>query len=130
VLDGRPLSGTTPLTMEVADVQASHVLELRLSGYQRHSQKLSFPPGGSRLRLYINLEPLHGTLHVRTLPSGAQVLINGVVRGRSPVTIEGLPTSEKTVLEVRKPGHRSVSQPVDWEGQTNLFLEITLPRRP
>ncbi len=54
-------------------------------------------------------KPVAGELLITSTPSGAQVMVNGIGRGRSPVRVQSLSAGSYNVRFVL-PGHRSVTQ--------------------
>ena len=127
-LDGQRLGKITPFALPIPRSGPPHVLELELTKYQKYRRKFSLPADEPRLRIYANLRPLYGNLHVRATPAGADVYINGDLQGQSPLAIEDLPTSETITLEVRKAGYKSARQSLEWGGRNYLFTEITLTK--
>lgn len=89
--------GVTPLTTQVT--AGSHVLELRDATNTR-----TLPitvTSGSTVSHYVELSaaaPDSGGLQVRTQPEGAQVSVDGVAAGRSPVTLSDVKPGEHTVV--------------------------------
>lgn len=87
-VDGQP-RGVSPLTLALTP--GSHVVELRGDGEAR-----SIPitiAAGAQASQYVELPraaALVGQLQVRTDPAGAKVIVDGVARGVSPLTVGGL----------------------------------------
>jgi PEGA domain len=89
--------GITPLTVSVAT--GRHILELR-DGLEVRVLPITVA-GGTVLSQYLELQalrPTTGGLQVRTQPAGAQVAVDGVARGRSPITFEDVVAGEHTVV--------------------------------
>jgi hypothetical protein len=87
--------GTTPLTVTLA--AGSHLVELRGSGEPR-TMPVTIA-AGAQTSQYIELPSAAavGSLQVRTEPAGAQVSVDGVPRGKSPVLVENLTPGEHAV---------------------------------
>jgi len=102
-VDGR-LQGRTPLTLSVNP--GRHDLELRLPGYQVYKVTVN-PRPGERVQVFAQLvpEPRQGTLSVVSTPSGAEVYIDGALRGRTPLTLS-LPEGRYGV-ELRLAGYET-----------------------
>jgi PKD repeat protein len=100
-LDGQ-YEGTTPVI--VPDVlPGNHEISLTYSGYTRLNQSISV--GSSQTtavnaNLVVSAEPAvsTGSLTVVTDPAGAQVSVDGGVKGVSPATIPGLSAGTHTLL--------------------------------
>jgi hypothetical protein len=89
--------GTTPLTVSVAT--GRHVLELR-DGLEVRVLPVTIA-AGSVASEYVELpqpRPTTGALQVRTQPAGAQVTIDGVASGRSPIALKDVVAGEHTVM--------------------------------
>ena len=89
--------GATPLTLTLA--AGSHIVELRGAGEPR-----TLPvtiTAGVQTSQYIELPTTAtstvGALQVRTEPAGAQVSVDGVARGKSPVLVENLAPGDHAV---------------------------------
>ena len=95
-VDGEP-KGMTPLTVTLSAGQ--HVVELRGAGEPR-----TIPvtiTAGTQATQYIELPKTvakTGQLQIRTEPSGARVTVDGIPRGRSPITVVELTPGEHAVM--------------------------------
>ena len=71
--------------------------------------------------------PGTGTLAVTTNPPGAQVIIDGVLRGASPATIPGL-TAEPHMLRLEREGYQVMTVPftID-DGKTTDYSTALVP---
>ena len=100
-LDGQ-YEGTTPVI--IPDVlPGNHAISLMYPGYTSLNQSISI--GSSQTtavnaNLVVSMEPAvgSGSLTVITDPAGAQVLVDGDVKGVSPATIPGLSAGSHTLL--------------------------------
>jgi hypothetical protein len=81
-------SGVTPLTLP-AVAPGRLLLSASLRGYRTVYQTLAIN-GAERQIVELTLEPLHGLLLVHSTPAGADVEINGVHRGTTPVLVADL----------------------------------------
>lgn len=108
--------GVTPATL-TAIVPGAHTVLLKKSGYPDYTTSTAIVAGQVTT---INADlskgpqaavtnapaatattapvPGEGSLSVSTTPQGAQVFVDGVVRGMTPATIPGLPAGQHTVL--------------------------------
>lgn len=122
VLDGKQ-QGVSPMTLTVA--AGTHVLELRGAGEPR-TMSLDVA-AGAQLSQYIEMTkgPLAaGSLQVRTDPAGAQVSVDGVARGASPVIVADLSPGEHTVVVESENG--TTRQTVTVEAGATASLVATL----
>ncbi len=107
-----------------------HPVVVRLAGYKTFEEKVRLEPG-TELRVQADLKAV-GRLRVLSTPSGAQVLINGVVmkdeggNDRTPLTVE-VEVGE-TVVQLSAPGFLPFSTTVMIEGgkPTTLNPELAI----
>ncbi len=122
VVDGE-LRGATPITLTLS--AGSHVVELRNGGAPR-----SIPvtiAAGSQATQYIELPksgPTSGQLQVRTDPPGAEVMVDGVPRGRAPALVGELAPGEHLVVMTSELG--SVKQTVTIEPGATASLVVPM----
>jgi hypothetical protein len=96
IIDGTP-RGVTPLKVMLPI--GSHTLEL-----QNGTSKRSLPlvvEAGSSVRQYVDLAPggtMTGHIEVTSEPAGAQVTVDGVARGVTPLLIEAIEPGEHRVV--------------------------------
>ncbi|GGN03664.1 S-layer-like protein [Thermus composti] len=127
-LDGR-LQGRTPLTLGVNP--GRHEVELRLAGYQPYRVTVN-PRPGERVQVYAQLvpEPRQGTLSVASTPPGAEVYVDGALRGRTPLSLR-LPEGRYRLelrLEGYEPYRAEVRVPSGETVRVSARL-VPLPRR-
>ena len=94
-VDGQ-VSGITPLTLSLK--AGTHNVELRGTGEPRTVPVTV--TAGTTVSQYIELPKAaaaFGQLQVKTEPAGAQVTVDGIPRGKSPVLIEALAAGEHAV---------------------------------
>ena len=111
-VDGQELAGATPTVIgEGLAVGSSHSLEVSLDGYETWSTQFVVAEG-ARQRIAV-LTPVRATLRVETNPPGAEVFVDGVPYGRSPIEMPGLSVGK--VMEVRAMlgGHLAASERVE-----------------
>jgi hypothetical protein len=126
-IDGQP-NGSTPVTVTLN--AGAHILEL-LGANEPRTIPLSVT-AGTRVSQYIELrrtEVRTGQFEVRTEPAGANVTIDGQLRGTSPLTIDDLTPGAHTVSVEN--GLRSLSQEVTIQaGVTkSLIMSLSGPSR-
>ncbi|WP_135257516.1 PEGA domain-containing protein [Thermus caldilimi] len=121
-LDGR-LSGRTPVSLQVNP--GRHEVELRLSGYQPYRVTVN-PRPGERVQVFAQLvsEPRQGTLAVTSSPSGAEVYVEGALRGRTPLSLS-LPEGRYAV-ELRLSGYEPYQATVQVRRGETTRLDVRL----
>ncbi len=91
------LRGTTPATLAIAP--GAHTLVVRSEGTEPRTIPVTVT-AGAQVSQSLDLPrtaPALGQLQIRTEPAGAQVLVDGVGRGVSPVMIADLSPGDHTV---------------------------------
>ncbi len=83
-------AGVTPLNLP-AIPSGRHLLSAALRGHRTVYQTLELNGVEQRQVIDLTLVPLHGLLLVHSSPDGADVEINGVHRGTTPVLVADLP---------------------------------------
>lgn len=88
--------GLTPRLVTTLNVKDVYRMTLRKPGYRDATFEVKF---NGRVPLVRNETLIldSGILEIVTTPPGAEVTVNGVVRGRSPVTVTDIPKGRATV---------------------------------
>ncbi|WP_337844547.1 PEGA domain-containing protein [Thermus sp.] len=125
-LDGR-LQGRTPLILSVNP--GRHEVEFRMAGYQPYRATVN-PRPGERVQILAQLVPLPrtGTLSLRSTPSGAEVYLDGALRGRTPLDLT-LPEGRYGV-ELRLAGYEPYRATVQVRAGETVRLEARLTPEP
>ncbi|TBH20773.1 PEGA domain-containing protein [Thermus thermamylovorans] len=121
-LNGR-LQGRTPLTLPVNPGRQE--VELRLAGHQPYRVAVN-PRPGERVQVFAQLvpEPRQGTLSLASNPAGAEVYLDGALRGRTPLSLS-LPEGRYGV-ELRLPGHEPYRAQVQVRRGETTRLDVRL----
>jgi formylglycine-generating enzyme required for sulfatase activity len=101
--------GRTPLELALP-AGATYEVSLTRSGYRDWQQRV-VAVAGARTVLAPSLQPIPVPLTVSGEPAGAELLVDGAVRGRTPATLELLATRYR--IEVRQGGLQSFKAEVD-----------------
>jgi hypothetical protein len=123
-LDGR-MRDVTPVT--IADtVPGNHEIMLSLKGYDDWIGILAVGSGHTseiNAFLVVSKEPLNdtGAVAVATDPGGAEIYIDGVFKGVSPVTVPGLPNGTHLILVTLKEYENISANITITGGQTQKF---------
>lgn len=82
------MKGVSPVT--ITDLQAGeHLIVIRKDGYYE-TRKTVVVRAGQRLPLEIKMDPVTGLVLLHSEPEGASVLINGALRGKTPLLLTDL----------------------------------------
>jgi len=131
-LDGEPLPGLTPTSVDELELESVHQVELRLTGFSPWSQPVRMD--AERVRQIAVLSPIRGILRVTSDPPGASVYVDGVYRGVTPREVDGLDINRPVEVQARLET-RSQAQTISWDGRTEatvnfVFADTTRRRRP
>lgn len=124
MIDGQA-QGLTPVTLSVNP--GAHSLTLRLNGTERVVPlKIA---AGSEVGQYFELpaagaRPATGRISVVTDPAGARVIVDGVSRGASPVTVADLPAAEHRVRVSNDSGSAERLVTVESGGSTSVVFSL------
>ncbi|HEX2574444.1 MAG TPA: protein kinase [Polyangia bacterium] len=127
-IDGQPVAGRTPVHIEKVNLEGTHRLTVDATGYQPWEREVSFEQGERGMEVQAVLSPFGGSLHVVSQPPGAEVVVNGRVRGQTPLDLGNLSLTEDVVVEVKLAGYRSEKRTLVWAGQTKLDLALELAK--
>jgi formylglycine-generating enzyme required for sulfatase activity len=86
VLIADSLRGRTPMTLSLP-AGTRHDIRLTREGYADWQQTLEARPGQA-IKIQAELVPVLGQVSIRGNPDGATVSVNGVTRGRAPLTLQ------------------------------------------
>ena len=97
---GRTISGDT---FDISNVvPGSHVIQLSLSGYEDYTSTITISAGQTVLvnaALSRNpVSPTTGSIEVISAPSGAEVYVDNVYRGYTPMTVQNIAPGSHVVL--------------------------------
>jgi formylglycine-generating enzyme required for sulfatase activity len=110
LIDGE-VAGMAPGLIE--DIpRGPHIVEFRKYRYFPLRQELDVEGLGRTQSLEVSLEPAWGQMQIRSVPEGAEVLVDGQPAGNTPLTAEVLETG--TRLTVAKKGYKT------WERQVSV----------
>ncbi|UJR79870.1 serine/threonine-protein kinase [Sandaracinus amylolyticus] len=124
-IDGRPVDGVTPIVIaDGIESGRSYRVEVAMAGYQPWAAQLA--PTEGPLRQFVVLAPLPATLRVETDPPGAEVMVNGVMRGAAPIEVTGLQVGQEVEVRASIAGRAPVIRRVRLaEGTTSERILVT-----
>lgn len=115
--------GSTPVT--IGDMAAGrHLLQLTKPGYREVRRTVSVGSGRQEV-LDVKLESVMGLVLIKSAPPGANVVINDIDRGKTPLLITDLPLGEYRVT-VSAAGYLAKELAVTISDRTPLQLEAEL----
>ncbi len=125
-LDGA-YRGTTPLLLTNIEF-GRYRLTVSRPGYQERTLSLDVR-NASPQRIDVRLLTDSATLRVTSAPPGAEVLLNGVPRGRTPLVLERIPDGD-CVVALRAEGFAPFEQPIRLRAGDDETISVTLQPLP
>ncbi len=122
LVDGEA-AGQTPATVEV--LQGERQLTLQLPTFADWQQTLAIKAGADQDLGRINLLPAPGALELASVPSGANVTLDGEFQGQTPLTVDISP-GRKHRLEVFKSGYQRYDGTVELVAASRDQRTVTL----
>ena len=103
-LDGKRAGATGEVIGELAP--GRYAMQVRVPGYEAHRQDVQIEGRGERAEVEVVLKAaaVPATLAVASRPEGADVLLDGIWKGRTPWTFRGAPGA-KVEIAVLHPGY-------------------------
>lgn len=129
VLDGVDLR-TAPVTF--ANVNAgTHTILASRDGYYSVSRSVQVNPGQTtQVEITLNpVGPSYGSARIQSVPSNADIYIDGLYRGATPVTVGNLGVGTHNVL-LRRAGYQEYSTTIQVQAGSTTELRATLTALP
>ena len=124
-LDGEYL-GTSPMTIPNVE-QGKHTVLLKKDGYNEVSTSVSVTVDSESF-LSKTLTQKTGSVSISTIPSNAEIYLDGEYLGTSPMTIPNVEQGKYTVL-LKKDGYNEVITSVSVTADSENFLSKTLTQK-
>ena len=119
--------GLTPMLITTLEF-GTHRISLSLPGYQRKEVDVTVKDR-TPVRQHVELMSASGTLVAASDPEGADVLVNGISRGRTPCRIDRIPDGSVTI-EIQAPGFESHSRQVVLAAGEVQRIDVALKALP
>ena len=100
-IDGES-KGRTPVTVTLPDAKL-HLLDITKNGYN-NIRRTVILNAGEKLPMDISLEAILGLALIKSTPSGANVRINDIDRGKTPLLVTDLPIGNYS-MHISAPGY-------------------------
>jgi formylglycine-generating enzyme required for sulfatase activity len=123
-LDGQEV-GKTPITLKDLDWREYH-LKFEKSGYNPHEERVTVQPK-QVTEIKVNMI-IKGGIVVSSIPSEAEVFLDGQQRGKSPLTLSDIETGEHQ-LRLEKPGFVPHEQMVTVQTNQVIPIEVKLTKK-
>jgi len=119
--------GQTPLLITTLE-PGTHRLSLALPGYQRKEIDVILKDR-TPVKQEVELMSASGTLNVTSDPADADVLVNGIARGKTPCRIDRIPDGSVNI-EVKAPGFESHTRQVALAAGEVQNIDVALKPLP
>lgn len=126
-LDGYSL-GETPRLITSLNAKDQHCLVLRKPGYMERKLDVKFN-GRTPVVHNVNLLLDSGVVKIATEPAGAEVTVNGIARGRSPLVVTGVPKGRSTIV-MEKQGYATATREISVNPGDEQDLFVALDANP
>lgn len=122
LVNGTP-QGLAPQTLSGL-VAGDYIIELRKDGFERSYKSVSLLEG-QEMDVTLNLKPITGLLLVDSNPQNADVIIDGISKGNTPLLMTDLPLGEYNI-EFKSPKQlpRTMKAILDDRTPVRVFAEL------
>jgi hypothetical protein len=127
-VDGTHIAGVTPQTLPFPlQVGTRHEIRIELAKHKPHVENVDIPQDGREITVNAVMDPITGRLRISTTPAGADIIVDGTLRGRTPTTINDIDMAAKK-LELRLKDYQPVIQTLSWPANGEIDIEKNLTR--
>jgi len=126
--NGTRITGTTPLTVEGVPIGTRHEIRVELARHKPYTETVDIPRTGGEISVTALMKPIPGKLVVNSQPGGAEIWINGQLRGRTPTTLNDIDMATARKLELRLKGYQPFVSDLDWPANGQITLDPKLQR--
>lgn len=116
-------AGVGKVPQEKVVSRGEHFVVVKLPGYKTFEQKLRIEPGQT-LTVSAELKAV-GRVRVLSDPPGAEVLVNGLPQGVTPLELNEVEVG-MTIIRVQRPGYQAWEQQITLEGGKTEVLSANL----
>src|SRR5205823_11142329 len=124
--DSVRLSDRTPFTLDAIQVGTRHEIKVELARHKPYVETIDIPKTGGQVQLNAMLKPITGKLRIITTPEGADIYLDGQLRGHTSATISDIDMATASQLELRLKDYRPYIQRLDWPANGEIELDIKL----
>jgi len=126
--DGTRLAGSTPMTVDSVPTGTRHEIRVELARHKPHVETVDIPKNGGEVPVKAMMVPITGKLRVVTTPDGAEIWIDGKLRGRAPTTIADIDMGSAKLLELRLKDYMPYQQSLDWPANGEINIDAKLQK--
>ena len=126
-IDGTRVTGVTPQRLPF-DLQAGsrHEIRVELAHHKPHVENVDIPKDGGEVAINAVMDPITGRLRISTVPAGADIVIDGKLRGRTPTTLNDMDLETARKLELRLKDYSPYIQTLQWPANGEIDIDTKL----
>jgi formylglycine-generating enzyme required for sulfatase activity len=125
LIDGKAY-GKTPLRIQL--LPGSYLFEISADGFKIWKHRLNVKPNEPQEIKDVRLQPADGKLTINTKPAGANIIIDGIFVGQTPLTLD-LSPDKQHVVQISKAGYEKTNQNVQVVSAESKQLDVNLKPR-
>jgi hypothetical protein len=126
-IDGEEIDEKTPTDLKGIKVGTKYVIKMTLPDHEPWEEERTVAEDGTGdVKVIARLKPIVVKLTVKSIPEGADVIIGGTPKGRTPLVLDELNPKETTYVELRRRGFKAQRQDLDWADKTEQVVEVRL----
>jgi hypothetical protein len=126
--DGTKLAGLTPMHIDKVPLGTRHEIKVELARHKAFVDNVDIPKNGGEVTLNAALKPITGKLVVVTQPDGAEIRIDGQLRGRAPTTINDIDMASAKTVELRLKDYQPYIQNLEWPANGEIDIDKKLQK--
>jgi serine/threonine protein kinase len=126
-VDGTPLPHVTPARF-ATEPGARHEIVVTAPRHKKWTQAVVVPSTGGDVKVVAVLAALRVKLQINSVPGGAEIWINGELRGVTPKVVEDLDPAIVKQVELRLRDHAPEVRTLDWGDREALGVEVIFPK--
>jgi hypothetical protein len=129
MINGEEQADVTPI-VAILPAGKTHSIELRVRGYRPFKKEVS-PMAGVAARIEEKLDPVTGIITLDLDPPDSVVFVNGVNKGASLKSVDGLLVGQDLVVRIEHPGYLTKQETVSLTEQApNATVHAKLEKAP
>ena len=125
LIDGKSF-GKTPLHTQLSP--GTYLLEISADHFKTWKHRLIVKPNEPQEIKEVRLQPADGKLTINTKPDGANIIIDGIFVGQTPLTFD-LSPDKHHVVQISKAGYEKTNRKVQIASAESIQLDVNLKPR-
>jgi hypothetical protein len=126
--DGTKLAGVTPMSIDKVPLGTRHEIKVELARHKPFLENVDIPKVGGEVGVLATMKPITGRLVIVTEPDGAEIRIDGQLRGRAPTTINDIDMASAKTVELRLKDYQPYIQSLQWPANGEIDIDRKLQK--